>query len=231
MREEIANLVYPVLSHGMSLKERLEFGHEPDLDREQAELKRLLGTEVDARRWSDYGGDYGPDNVPAGAARGDDAERRGADHFLGIRYALVCWLDELFVLDSPWESQWNERKLEGELYGTNDRAWKFWEQARRAETQPGSDALEVFFLCVILGFRGDLRDEPNRLQAWVAGTQIRVTRSQGKQWPYPAELQAPTYVPPLRGRERLQKLVLAAGALLLFVIPVTLFILIQQLGQ
>ena len=42
------------------------------------------------------------------------------------------WLDELFILYSSWESAWNERKLEGSLYGSNDRAWRFWEQARIA---------------------------------------------------------------------------------------------------
>ena len=72
--------------------------------------------------------------------------------FLGVRYGLTCWLDELFILYSPWERLWNERKLEASLYGTNDRAWRFWEQARLAESRAGSSALEVFYLCVILGF-------------------------------------------------------------------------------
>jgi type VI secretion system protein ImpK len=222
MRDEIANLVYPVLDYGMGLKDRLERGLAPDLELEQMELKRLLGSEGDARRLSDYGGDSMVAHsvgVPRGGVRGGDA-------FLGIRYALVCWLDELFILDSAWSTEWNERKLEVALYGTNDRAWKFWEQARRAETQPGGDALEVFFLCVMLGFRGDLREDTTKLQAWVAGTQIRVAKSQAQEWQVPPELQPPTNVPPLRGRDRLQRMVLIVGLVLLIVIPLTTGLLV-----
>jgi type VI secretion system protein ImpK len=222
MRDEIANLVYPVLDHGMGLKDRLERGLSPDLELEQMELKRLLGSEGDARRFSDYGGESMIGHsvgIPRGGQRGGDA-------FLGIRYALVCWLDELFILDSAWSTEWNERKLEVALYGTNDRAWKFWEQARRAETQPGGDALEVFFLCVMLGFRGDLREDTTKLQAWVAGTQIRVYKSQAQEWQVPPELQPPTNVPPLRGRDRLQRMVLIVGLVLLIVIPLTTFLLV-----
>ena len=47
---------------------------------------------------------------------------------LDIRYAMVCWIDELFILNSVWGTQWNEQKLEVDLFGTNDRAWKFWEK-------------------------------------------------------------------------------------------------------
>jgi type VI secretion system protein ImpK len=222
MRDEIANLVYPVLDHGMGLKDRLERGLSPDFELEQMELKRLLGSEGDARRLSDYGGESVIGHS-VGVAR---SAQRGSDAFLGIRYALVCWLDELFVLDSAWSTEWNERKLEVALYGTNDRAWKFWEQARRAETQPGGDALEVFFLCVMLGFRGDLREDATKLQAWVAGTQIRVAKSQAQEWQVPPELQPPTNVPPLRGRDRLQRMVLIVGLVLLIVIPLTTFLLV-----
>ncbi|HEY1858790.1 MAG TPA: DotU family type IV/VI secretion system protein [Gemmataceae bacterium] len=225
MREEIANLVYPVLAHGMDLKARLEAGSRPNLDLEQMELKRLLGSEMEARRLSDYGGDSVM-GLSVAAPRAGGGGARGTDPFLGIRYALVCWLDELFILDSSWSTEWNERKLEAALYGTNDRAWRFWDQAKRAETQPGSDALEVFFLCVMLGFRGDLREEPTRLQAWVAGTQIRVAKSQAQEWVVPPELQPPTNVPPLRGRERLQRMVVIAGVILLILIPVTTVLLV-----
>jgi type VI secretion system protein ImpK len=227
MRDEIAKLVYPVLDRGMDLKERLDGGSHPDLELEQMELKRLLGSEGDARRLSDFGGDStaGPSvSIPRAGGQ------RGGDVFLGIRYALVCWLDEMFILDSAWSTEWNERKLEAALYGTNDRAWKFWEQARRAETQPGGDALEVFFLCVMLGFRGDLREEATKLQAWVAGTQIRVAKSQAQDFPTPPELQPPSNVPPLRGRERLQRMVLITALVLLIVIPVTTFLLVKGLS-
>lgn len=114
---EIPDLFHPVFAYGLQLKARLESGERPVFDAEQGVLKGLLLSETEARRWSGYGGDTGPAGLEGGA-------RRGAQ-FLGVRYALVCWLDELFTLDSPWQGQWNEHKLEVALYGTNDRAWKF----------------------------------------------------------------------------------------------------------
>jgi type VI secretion system protein ImpK len=193
MQEEIANLVHPVLACGLRLKERLQQGDKPLLDVEQATLKGLLLSEAEARRWTSFGGEAGAGGPGELAAPG--AGRRGGEQqFLGIRYALVCWLDELFTLDSPLAGAWNERKLEVALYGTNDRAWKFWDQARRAETLPER-------------------------------TQVR-----GQQWDGPAELDPPTRVPPLHGREKLQRMVLTGGVALLVLIPILAFFVVRQPG-
>jgi len=234
MRDEIANLVHPVLMYGVDLKERLDRGEDPNLETEQAQLKGLLLSESEARRHHDFGGegDAGQSMVSVvGATRAGDSGRRGGDHFLGIRYALACWLDELFILGSSWESEWNERKLEVSLYGTNDRAWKMWDQAKRAESRSGTDALETFYLTVMMGFRGDLRDSVDKLRNWTSNTQARIFRGLGQEWTTPAELEAPINVPPLRGREQVQKIVLIAGGILLLLILVGAFVLVQQLGK
>jgi len=221
MQEEIANLVHPVLTHGLRLKERLDRGEKPSLDVEQAALKGLLQSEIEARRWVSFGGDE---------RSGDAGEaRRGA--FLGIRYALVCWLDELFTTGSAWEAQWNERKLEADLYGTNDRAWKFWEQARLADTWPDSDPLEAMYLCVMLGFSGELRGRPDQLRNWVSVAQTRLSKELGREWAYPAELDPPTNVPPLHGREQLQRMVLVGGIALLLLIPLVAFLVVNHMGR
>src|SRR5262249_56273100 len=83
------------------------------------------------RRWPDFGGD----SDTAGELRGGGAQR-----FLGIRYALVCWLDELFIVGTRWSARWNERKLEVALYGTHDRGWRVLGQARPAEGRGGRGA-------------------------------------------------------------------------------------------
>src|SRR5262245_34708680 len=124
MRKEIADLVYPVFTYALRVKEQLARGDSPTLSREQAGPKGLLKSESEARRWSDYSGEQSVGASIAG--------RGSPSSFLGIRYALVCWLDEIFILDSPWRREWNEKKLETELYGTNERNEKFWEQAKRA---------------------------------------------------------------------------------------------------
>ena len=217
MQEAIANLVFPVLNHGLRLKERLERGESPDFDRERAELMSYL-TNPEAARIIDFGGERDAPSLTT--------TRRGSETFLGIRCALVCWLDEIFILDSPWGDRWNNQRLETELYGTNIRAELFWDQARRAFARP--DALEVFLLCVMLGFRGNLVEQPERLQEWVADVQARAVRNQGQEWPMPPELDPPINVPPLHGREQMQKMVLIAGMLLLVLTPlVTLFLFLN----
>jgi type VI secretion system protein ImpK len=227
MREEIANLVHPVLAYGLRLKERLERAESPDFETEQSALKGLLLGELESRRYADFGGEGG-DHMATGRG-GSVVTRRNPDQFLGIRYALTCWLDEIFILDSPWGGIWNERKIEEALYGTNDRAWTFWEQAKLAEARPGIDALEVMYLCVMLGFRGDYRDDPQGLRGWVEVTAKRISREQGKEWPVPPELDPPVNVPPLHGRSRLQRMVMAVALFALLLVPVIAFYVFTQL--
>ncbi|MGE3808550.1 MAG: DotU family type IV/VI secretion system protein, partial [Gemmataceae bacterium] len=203
MREEIGSLVQPIFEYGLKLRERLMHGQHPDFEEEQANLKTLLLTEIESKQLIDYGGE---------SETGDEADlgqgsRQPGERFLGVRYALVCWLDEFFILSSPWETKWNERKLEVELYGTNDRAWKFWQQADLCLTRPTSDALEVFFLCVALGFRGERRDDLDELHEWMSSTKSRIAKIAGEDWPFPLEYEPPTYVPPHFGREPLQTMI------------------------
>ena len=161
MRDEIANMVYPVMSYALNLHERVKNGVALDFESQQATLKACLATRPQPSRSPSSAAKaawIGPCTLPGGSGHGS---RTTTEQFLGIRYALACWLDELFIVDSPWDQQWNEKKLEVALYGSAERAWLFWEQARKAEGRPEGDALEVFFLCVVLGFRGELRGEPD----------------------------------------------------------------------
>jgi type VI secretion system protein ImpK len=237
MREEIADLVYPVINRGLHLKELVLNGEElPDIENEQAALKGLLGNEAAARRWTDFGGegssmDAGSMSIAGGMTRGGvDVSRRGGESFLGVRYTLACWLDEIFI-DSPLEEHWREHTLEQALYGSRDRAWKFWKQADLAQARRGSDPLEVAFLCVMLGFRGEYRDDPDKLRSWVNVTQTRIAQSQAKEWPAPTGTDLETHVPPLRAREKMQRMILCWGAALLVVILVGTFALFKQFGQ
>jgi type VI secretion system protein ImpK len=228
MQEEIANLVHPIFSYGLKLRDRLEAGESPRIDVEQAALRSLLLTDLEAQRWSDFGGEE-PPNRRSQATGGED--NPAPAHFLGARYALTCWLDELFILSSRWGEQWNESKLEVALYGSNERAWRFWEQAAIAERRSSTDALEVIFLCAMLGFRGELREAQDKLQMWVTTNQARLTRRGAEDWPHPPELEPPTNVPPLHAREGFQRVVWMCGAVFLVLIPVVAFFVVQQLGR
>jgi type VI secretion system protein ImpK len=235
MREEIANVVHPVLARGLDLRGRLLAGEEPVFAAEQAALLGLLGGEREARRWPAYGGDEpaagGGELIPYAGPRAPASEVAPAyGPFLGGRYALACWLDELFILDTPWSQRWNEQKLEVRLYSSNDRAWKFWEQARQAADRTDTDALEVYFLCVMLGFTGELVDDPARLAGWIAATRSQLLRAGQGQWRAPPGLDPGTHVPPLRGRRALKRMLLTASAVLLAVVPVVALFLARRLS-
>lgn len=107
--------------------------------------------------------------------------------------ALVYWTDEVLIAAS-WEGcyWWNENKLETEYFETNDRAWLFYRSAERAASADVKrrDALEVYYIAVVLGFRGIYGDnEPERLEklvrqhgfrhptleAWLRETARRIT--------------------------------------------------------
>jgi type VI secretion system protein ImpK len=232
VREDIGNVVHPVLAYGLNLRKRVQDGQALDLDREQAALKELLLSDHEARRWAEYGGgsSRGAEallGAQRAAASGVQVRPAWTEEFLGIRYALVCWLDEIMV-DSPIRDRWDDRKLETQLYGTNDRAESFWEQARRAEGRVGSDASEVFFLCVILGFRGELRGQPEKVQDWVNAVQARIDPGQAVDCPIPADKDRPSYVPPRYGRERLQRMVLIWAAVLLVLLTGGVFWVVTE---
>lgn len=239
MREEIASVVYPVFNYALTLKERLLLGEKPDFDREQANLKGLLGTDMEARRSVDLGGDASVSvdpmvsmqvGVRPGAASNTPSSR---DQFLGARYALACWLDDIFILDPQiervhpdWCARWKEDSVEGSLFGLRDRAWRFWEQAIRAEGRPTSDALEVYFLCVMLGFRGDYGDNPEKLSNWVSATQSRLAKAQAKEWSGPPGKDLTGDAAPCHGQERFQQMIMVLGISFLvfvFVLAIVFF--------
>jgi len=231
MHPKLASIVHPVFERGLDLAERLDQGETVNLQTEQAILRDLLLVEAPSGLSSSLDGSawrMGPAGL-RDARRGDEPAAR--EPFLGVRYALTCWLDELFTCQSSWGDAWNEQKLEVELYGTNNRAWRFWQQAEIAQSFPGTDAFEVFFLCVMLGFRGEMRERPDRLAVWLDSARHRVGKIEDKEWVYATELPAVSRVPPLRGRKRLAHMVLAAWGVALSLIPAIAFVLVHKLGR
>jgi len=217
MRDDIANLVYPVITHALALKERLARGDRPNIQAEQAALKGLLGTATQAAPWGSGGAPVQHSN----------AGRRPG--FLGIRYALACWLDEIFV-ESSWGPVWNEEKLEQELYQSNSRHATFWEQARLAEAMPGADATEAFLLCVLLGFRGELADQSEQLRQWVENARTRVGKTQSAPAPTVPEGTMEANVPVLSGSERHTKMVKIVSVGLVCLVPVVVFLVMVLLS-
>ena len=211
MRKETAEFVLPILRHGLRVKERLRQQEKCSMTDEQAELKRLFRSSKAA----------------TSAAAADSPET-----FLGIGYPLACWLDEIFIVDSdsPWKSDWRDRTMEYALFGTRERAHEFWNQARLAESRGDADALEVFYLCVQLGFRGDKRDNVNALFDWRDAVEARIDHGRAPEWPdKPPDLPVPeTNASPLRARERLRWMLLTGAAVLGLAVGVTAFQLVSR---
>src|SRR5262245_474207 len=135
MHEHTARLVFPVFRYALRVLGHLRLGR-LDMRHEQGALRGLVKA-ADAATSRAVNGEVG-------------------DGYLGVGYPLACWLDEVFILDpaSPWREAWTENSLEFALCRSQERAVKFWEQARQAELRGDADAVEVFYLCMMLGFRG-----------------------------------------------------------------------------
>ena len=147
MNDAYAQLVGPVFQYVIEFPQRLARGEVPPLHEVRADLLALLA----------------------------EAEQRAstlglAADFAPAKYALVYWIDEVLI-NSSWSHalEWREHILEWEYFRERLAGEEFYEKARQAETLARSDALEVFFLCVALGFQGKYANNPGELQLGGAG--------------------------------------------------------------
>jgi type VI protein secretion system component VasF len=86
------------------------------------------------------------------------------------------------------------------------------------------DALEAFFLCVMLGFSGELTEDAYRLAEWLAQTRQQLSQARAREWPTPPAREPVTRVPPLTGRARLRNMLLVAAATLLALVPAVAYV-------
>jgi type VI secretion system protein ImpK len=168
MTPEFSKAVDPLFLHVLGLLERIARDENPLVEEERLRI----------RGWLDQ-------------AQGILGE---SQDWLLAKYALVSWIDDVLI-DAPWEGRhwWNENKLEWELFGSNDREWMFFVKAKNeASPLARKDALEVFYVCVVLGFRGIYRDQaraeflseqyelPPDLAAWAKQTSMAIRLGQGR---------------------------------------------------
>jgi hypothetical protein len=67
--------------------------------------------------------------------------------------------------------------------------------------------------------------------AWCDAVERRLAEGMSEDWPgRPPEREAPSYAPPLRGRERMQRMLSVVIAALLLLIPAVTFYLVLHLG-
>ncbi len=115
------------------------------------------------------------------AKKGDEQPEHKLDFDLA-RSALVYWIDEMVTLHWGWPHAEEFRAVCLELHYTDlkrlkdrspaehDRAvegpYRFFEIAELAKTRDQPDALETFFMCVALGFRGRFEMREHLLEEW-----------------------------------------------------------------
>jgi type VI secretion system protein ImpK len=151
MTDAFAGLVDPIFHHVVDLRAAFRRGEHPSTE---AVKRGLLKAFQDAQ------------------ARTPDA--RAADFALA-KFALVYWADEVLI-HSEWSyaDHWKDNILELDYWGTRFAGVDFWRRAKEAEARAqgagrlprSTDPLEVYFLCVAMGFRGELFQDESRLEAW-----------------------------------------------------------------
>lgn len=166
MSPEFAAAVDPVFTYVLSVMDEIESGSTP------------LPEEINAR------------------IRGfiDQAEHRlgNREEWELAKYALITWVDDLLI-EAPWEGRtwWEENRMEFQVFRTAEAFTKFYSQANQATELPRKDALEVFYVCVVLGFRGFYGDPsalahaddfglPASLEEWARRTSMSIQLAQGR---------------------------------------------------
>ncbi len=240
MSTDLRAEVYPILDMGIALWESRSRGDRLERDSEQAALKGELNKKSLRDLDESLGALTDREIKEIRQARGsitDFADKR----FLGLRYVLAVWLDEIMIgggsdeaEPDSWSRGWNESKLERDLFSSTDRGFAFPMQAAWLLQQRDFDeVLEIYYLCVMLGFGGkwdpSLSDQIRVLDkaSWVKEAREHITRNLDARKMNVQELELPAAAtPPLVWHGRLEKMGLVAAIVslvLLLVVVVCVF--------
>lgn len=143
------------------------------------------------------------------------------------KYALTCWIDEAFKA-APWGGSqwWVNNPLEFHYFRTADAAVQFYVRAKEAAQRTSRDALEVFYVCVALGFRGLYQLEqraflskqltlPVEIEEWASRARSAIKLGQGRG--RFQDMNSPILgAPPLTGKFQLVAAILTAVVLTMF---------------
>ncbi len=82
-----------------------------------------------------------------------------AEHTIETDFAIVAFLDEVILTSKdPARDEWSQKPLQEELFGVSTAGELFFVRVekllQRNETPELADMLEVYYLCILLGFEG-----------------------------------------------------------------------------
>jgi type VI secretion system protein ImpK len=113
-----------------------------------------------------------------------DSGYTGDDVRLAL-FAVVAFLDESVLNSSnPMFAEWPRRPLQDELFGGNVGGEAFFQQVRgllvRQDSEQLADLLEVYQLCMLLGFHGRYSaTESGDMQSLIAQVGSKIRRARG----------------------------------------------------
>lgn len=114
-----------------------------------------------------------------------------------VAYALVAIIDETVLsVPGPCSQFWLSRPLQYEYYGSSLAGEKFYAELDNLLKEPETlyDALEVYFLCLTLGFEGkylDKDEEREKIIYRCAKTLLQIKKNRKKPSPAPAPKSPP----------------------------------------
>lgn len=101
-----------------------------------------------------------------------------AEHTMETDFAVVAFLDEV-ILNShdPCRNEWAEKPLQQDLFGLATAGDMFFRRVdkllARNESPEIADMLEVYYLCLLLGFEGKYAISDNKTELHVIADRIR----------------------------------------------------------
>ncbi len=112
-------------------------------------------------------------------------------------YAYIAFLDETVLNSSqPMFSEWARQPLQEEVFGEHMAGENFFryldDLLGRQDSAELADLLEVYQLCMLLGFRGKYSSDPGSLQGLMMSVQQKIARIRGLQSGFPASWVLPT---------------------------------------
>lgn len=154
------------------------------------------------------------------------------------KYAICGWIDSRLIELSWQESNWwKDNCLEKKFFGTRDAHEDFFKKAVEAGAFPNKNALEVYYLAVVLGFRGFYTNSdlsysrkmaqklqvPDTIEVWCRDVVRTLHLRQGRPQ-IPSIIQTGDSAKPLNGRSNL--LLYAMLSTLLVALTIACFILL-----
>ena len=154
------------------------------------------------------------------------------------KYAICGWIDSRLIELSWQESNWwKDNCLEKKFFGTRDAHEDFFKKAVEAGGFPNKNALEVYYLAVVLGFRGFYTNSdlsysrkmsqklqvPDTVEVWCRDVVRTLHLRQGRPQ-IPSIIQTGDSAKPLNGRSNL--LLYAMLSTLLVALTIACFILL-----